>query len=236
MPPSQKRVLVVEDDVKTADIVRMYLERDGYQVATAHDGTEGLNTARTSQPDLIVLDLMLPGLSGLDLCRILRRESSVPIIMLTALSTEQNKLTGLDLGADDYLSKPFSPRELAARVRAVLRRAPDHSLSSSKTVTGPKTVNSGQVSVDLGQRTVFVRGQEVYLTPTEFSILAALLREPGRVFSRSQLVEQALGFDYEGMDRTVDVHVLNLRRKIELDPNRPEYIRTVYGVGYKFGG
>jgi DNA-binding response OmpR family regulator len=222
--------LVVEDDVKTADIVRLYLERDGYRVATAHDGAQGLDTARTNPPDLIVLDLLLPGLSGLDLCRILRRESSVPIIMLTALSTEQNKLTGLDLGADDYLTKPFSPRELVARVRAVLRRAPEES------VPGTKALVCGPVSLDLDQRTVLVRGQEVHLTPTEFNILAVLLREPGRVFSRSQLVEQGLGFDYEGMDRTVDVHVLNLRRKIELDPNRPEYIRTVYGVGYKFGG
>ena len=230
MPPVQKRVLVVEDDVKTADIVRQYLERDGYRVVTAHDGAQGLDTARTSPPDLIVLDLLLPGLSGLDLCRILRRESSVPIIMLTALSTEQNKLTGLDLGADDYLTKPFSPRELVARVRAVLRRSPEES------VPGPKALVCGPVFLDPGQRTVLVRGQEVHLTPTEFNILAVLLREPGRVFSRSQLVEQGLGFDYEGMDRTVDVHVLNLRRKIELDPNRPEYIRTVYGVGYKFGG
>jgi DNA-binding response OmpR family regulator len=230
MPPVQKRVLVVEDDVKTADIVRLYLERDGYRVATAHDGAQGLNTARTNPPDLIVLDLLLPALSGLDLCRILRRESSVPIIMLTALSTEQNKLTGLDLGADDYLTKPFSPRELVARVRAVLRRSTEDSLPGAKPLVGRP------VYLDLDQRTVAVRGQEVQLTPTEFNILAVLLREPGRVFSRSQLVEQGLGFDYEGMDRTVDVHVLNLRRKIELDPNRPEYIRTVYGVGYKFGG
>ncbi len=230
MPPAPKRVLVVEDDVKTADIVRVYLERDGYQVSTCHDGTEGLNSAQSSPPDLIVLDLLMPGLSGLDLCRILRRESSVPIIMLTALSTEQNKLTGLDLGADDYLTKPFSPRELVARVRAVLRRSPEEAPS------GAKTLAVGQVSLDPGRRTVSVHGQEVYLTPSEFQILEVLLREPGRVFSRSQLVEQALGFDYEGMDRTVDVHVLNLRRKIELDPNRPEHVRTVYGVGYKFGG
>jgi DNA-binding response OmpR family regulator len=228
MPSAQKRVLVVEDDFKTAGIVRMYLERDGYQVDIAHDGTGGLNTARASPPDLIVLDLMLPGLSGLEVCQALRRESSVPIIMLTALSTEQNKLTGLDLGADDYLTKPFSPRELVARVRAVLRRAPEDSQGAPRPLVG------GSVSVDLGQRQVLVQGKEVRLTPTEFNILAVLLREPGRVFSRSQLVEQALGFDYEGMDRTVDVHVLNLRRKIERDPNRPGHIRTVYGIGYKF--
>ncbi len=230
MPLAQKRVLVVEDDVKTADIVRLYLERDGYRVSTCHDGTEGLNTARADPPDLIVLDLLMPGLSGLDLCRTLRGESSVPIIMLSALSTEQNKLTGLDLGADDYLTKPFSPRELVARVRAVLRRAPEDPLA------GAKPLVSGPVSLDPGQRTVSVRGREVHLTPSEFNILAVLLREPGRVFSRSQLVEQALGFDFEGVDRTVDVHVLNLRRKMELDPNRPEHLRTVYGVGYKFGG
>jgi two-component system, OmpR family, alkaline phosphatase synthesis response regulator PhoP len=231
MPPDRKRVLVVEDDVKTADIVKAYLEKDGYDVVTAHDGRDGLNAARHNSPDLIVLDLLLPGMGGLDICRTLRSESSVPIIMLTALTTELDKLAGLDLGADDYVTKPFSPRELVARVRAVLRRT-----AEEKTSREPAVLTYGDVSLDLEQCAVSIRGQEIYLTPTEFRLLAVLVREPGRVFSRTQLVEKALGYDYDGLDRTVDVHILNLRRKIEQDPNHPEYIRTVYGMGYKFGG
>jgi DNA-binding response OmpR family regulator len=232
MPPDRKRVLVVEDDIKTAEIVRAYLKRDGYDVVTAHDGREGLAAARNDSPDLIVLDLLLPGLSGLDICRSLRSESMVPIIMLTALSTEPDKLAGLDLGADDYITKPFSPRELAARVRAVLRRTAEEKATPAKN----GVLTYGDVSLNLEQCAVMVRGREIYLTPTEFRILAVLVREPGRVFNRTQLVEKALGYDYDGMDRTVDVHILNLRRKIEQDPNHPEYIRTVYGMGYKFGG
>ena len=231
MSPDRKRVLVVEDDFKTADIVRMYLEKDGYSVITAYDGREGLEAARASKPDLVVLDLLLPGLDGLNVCRTLRNESDVPIIMLTARSTEQDRLNGLDLGADDYVTKPFSPRELVARARAVLRRTPEEAI-----FRGPETLTHGDVTLDRRQYTVAVRGQKVHLTPTEFRILTALIREPGRVFSRSQLVEKALGYDYDGMDRTVDVHILNLRRKIEPDPFHPEYICTVYGMGYKFGG
>jgi DNA-binding response OmpR family regulator len=189
-----------------------------------------LAAARESSPDLIVLDLLLPELGGQDLCRILRSESPVPIVMLTALSTEPDRLAGLDLGADDYVSKPFSPRELVARVRAVLRRS---SLEVSR--RGSTTLNFPGLSLDLERCTIYLNGEEVRMTPTEFRILAALAREPGRVFSRSQLVEKALGYDYDGMERTVDVYVLKLRRKIERDPNHPEYIRTVYGMGYRFG-
>ena len=231
MDSGRKRVLVVEDDAKTADIVKVYLEKDGYAVLTAHDGPQGLAAARNNCPDLIVLDLLLPGLSGLDICRTIRRERPTPIIMLTALSTEPDKLAGLDLGADDYLSKPFSPRELVARVRAVLRRT-----AQEKPEENPHTLIYGDISLDLDQCTVHLNGGEVRMTPSEFRILAVLVREPGRVFSRTQLVEKALGYNYEGMDRTVDVHILNLRRKIEEDPNHPEYIRTVYGMGYKLGG
>lgn len=231
MDPGRKRVLVVEDDAKTADIVKVYLEKDGYAVQTAHDGPQGLAAARNDSPDLIVLDLLLPGLSGLDICRTIRREKPTPIIMLTALSTEPDKLSGLDLGADDYMSKPFSPRELVARVRAVLRRT-----SQEKLEENPHTLSYGNISLDLDQCTVHLNGVEVRMTPSEFRILVVLVREPGRVFSRTQLIEKALGYNYEGMDRTVDVHILNLRRKIEEDPNHPEYIRTVYGMGYKFGG
>jgi DNA-binding response OmpR family regulator len=230
MASGRKQVLVVEDDAKTADIVKMYLEKDGYVVLTAHDGHQGLAAARSNSPDLIVLDLLLPGLSGLDICRTIRSERPTPIIMLTALSTEPDKLAGLDLGADDYISKPFSPRELVARVRAVLRRA-----AREQPEENPHSLRYGKISLDLEQCTLHLDGQEVRTTPTEFRILAVLMREPSRVFSRSQLVEKAMGYNYEGMERTVDVHILNLRRKIEEDPNRPKYLRTVYGMGYKFG-
>ena len=231
MTAHRKRVLVVEDDNITAGIVKTYLEKGGYEVLTAQDGPEALTAARDHSPDLVVLDLLLPGLSGLDVCRTLRSEACTPIIMLTALTTEQDRLTGLDLGADDYVTKPFSPRELVARVRAVLRRTAEQNAKRA-----PQVLTYGDISVDLEQCTVHQNGREVRTTATEFRILAVLVREPGRVFQRTQLVEQALGYDYEGMDRTVDVHILNLRRKIERDPNHPEYIRTVYGMGYKFGG
>ncbi len=229
MASAQRRILIVEDDHKTADIVGLYLKRDGYQVLTAYDGTKGLELAREERPDLIVLDLLMPGVSGMEVCRTLRRESDVPIIMLTALSTEQDKLEGLDLGADDYVTKPFSPRELAARVRAVLRRTAEDSL-----YRGPREVERGELKIDFHQQSVKLRGQELHLTPTEFRILATLAREPSRVFSRGQLVNRAFGYDFDGLERTVDVHILNLRRKIERDPNRPQYIKTVYGMGYKF--
>ena len=231
MTTAGQQVLVVEDDFKTANIVRAYLEKDGYRVATVHDGREGLAAARDNPPDLIVLDLLLPGLSGIDVCRTLRSESTVPIIMLTALSTVPDRLNGLGLGADDYVTKPFSPRELVARVRAVLRRADERNGGLESEI-----LSYGEVSLDLAQCRLTVRGQRAHLTPREFKILTVLMREPGRVFSRSQLVEQAFGYDFDGTDRTVDVHILNLRRKIEQDSNRPQYIRTVYGMGYKFGG
>ena len=231
MPQSGQRVLVVEDDPKTSDIVRAYLEKGGYQVAAAYDGPSGVSRARELTPDLVVLDLMLPGLSGREVCRILQQESHVPIIMLTALSTIPDKLEGLELGADDYISKPFSPSELVARVRAVLRRAAGGNLEKSQGL-----LKCGDVVLDMEQCSVTLGDQQTRLTPTEFKVLAVLMREPGRVFSRSQLVEKAMGCDYDGMDRTMDVHILNLRRKIERDANRPEYILTVYGMGYKFGG
>jgi DNA-binding response OmpR family regulator len=231
MASSRRKILVVEDDHKTSDIVRLYLERDGYQVLAAYDGVEGLQMARSQVPDLVVLDLLLPGLGGLDVCRAIRRESAVPIIMLTALTTENDKLEGLDIGADDYVTKPFSPRELAARVRVVLRRTTEDSLD-----IGPQRLDCGALKIDFLHHRVEVGDEEVHLTPTEFRILAVMARESGRVFSRGQLVDRALGYDFDGMERTVDVHILNLRRKIEGDPNRPQYIKTIYGMGYKFGG
>jgi DNA-binding response OmpR family regulator len=190
-----------------------------------------LNLARQSHPDLIVLDLMLPGCDGLEICRILKNESDVPIIMLTARTTEEDKLAGLNLGADDYVTKPFSPRELAARVRVILRRLPEETLQR-----GPAEIKRGELTLNFLNREVSIAGRALQLTPIEFKLLGVLAREPGRVFSREQLIEMVFGYDFEGFDRTVDVHILNLRRKVEPDPSRPRYIKTVYGAGYKFAG
>jgi two-component system alkaline phosphatase synthesis response regulator PhoP len=220
-----KRVLVVDDDTKTVELVKLYLKRDGYRVLTAYEGIEALRLAREGHPDLIVLDLMLPGIDGLEICRTLRDESDVPVIMLTAKTTDQDKLVGLDLGADDYVTKPFSPRELAARVRAVLRRLPGE--------RGPTDIKHGELTVNFLKHEAFLAGKPLNLTTVEFKLLAALIKEPGRVFSRAQLIENALGHDFEGFDRTIDVHILNLRRKLEPDSGHPRYIKTVYGAGYK---
>jgi two-component system alkaline phosphatase synthesis response regulator PhoP len=220
-----KKVLVVDDDAKTVELVKLYLNRDGYRVLTAYDGIEALRLARESHCDLIVLDLMLPGIDGLEVCRILRRESDVPIIMLTAKTTDQDKLIGLGLGADDYVTKPFSPRELAARVRAVLRRLPGE--------RGPEKIEHGGLSLDFLKHEAFLAGKPLNLTPVEFKLLGVLAKEPGRVFSRGELIEKALGYEFDGFDRTIDVHILKLRRKLEPDPRHPRYIKTVYGAGYK---
>jgi len=225
---ADKKVLVVDDDVKTAELVKLYLDRDGYQVFTAHNGIEALRLARESYPDLIVLDLMLPDIDGLEICRTLRRESDVPIIMLTARTTDQDKLAGLDLGADDYVTKPFSPKELAARVRVVLRRLPGE--------RGPQEIKTGRLSMNFATYEAWFGGRLLNLTSVEFKLLGVLAKEPGRVFSRTSLIEEALGYDFEGFDRTIDVHILNLRRELEPDPSHPRYIKTVYGVGYKFVG
>jgi two-component system alkaline phosphatase synthesis response regulator PhoP len=222
---SGKKVLVVDDDVKTVELVKLYLLRDGYRVITAYDGREALQLAREYHPDLIVLDLMLPSMSGLEVCRVLRRESDVPIIMLTAMSADDDRLTGLDLGADDYVTKPFSPRELAARVRAVLRRLPGE--------RGPDKIEHGSLTVDFLKHEAFLEGKPLNLTPIEFKVLGALVKEPGRVFSRGQIIEKALGQDFDGFDRTIDVHILKLRRKLEPNPHHPMFIKTIYGAGYK---
>jgi len=226
-----KKVLVVDDDVNTVELVKLYLNRDGYKVITAYEGNEALRSARESHPDLIVLDLMLPGVDGLEICRTLRSESEVPVIMLTAKTTEEDRLKGLQLGADDYVTKPFSPRELAARVRAVLRRLPEESAER-----GPSEIRQDKLLVNFIKREVLLAGKSISLTPIEFKLLGVLVREPGRVFSRAQLIEKAIGYDFEGFDRTIDVHILNLRRKLEPDSDHPKYVKTVYGAGYKFGG
>jgi DNA-binding response OmpR family regulator len=223
-----RKILVVDDDRKTVDLLKLYLERDGYQVLVAHDGRQALELARQRRPDLVVLDLMLPAIEGLDVCRILRAEAHTPIIMLTARTTEDDKLLGLDLGADDYITKPFSPREVVARVRVVLRRA------GAAREQGPDTIRFQDLVVDFVGHTARLHGEPLRLTPKEFKLLEILLKQPGRAWSRLELLEKVFGFDYEGLERTVDVHVMNLRRKIERDPTRPEYIQTVYGVGYKF--
>ena len=225
----KRKILVVDDDRKIVDLVRLYLERDGYRVLVAYDGLEALQLARQKRPDLIVLDLLLPEVDGLDVCRILQAESQVPIIMLTARTIEEDKLVGLELGADDYVTKPFSPRELVARVRAVLRRV------GQDAPQGPAEMRFADLVIDRHRHQVRVRGEAVSLTPTEFKLLEVLAGEPGRAFSRLELLDRVFGYDFEGFERTVDVHVKNLRKKIEQDPRQPTYIETIYGVGYKFG-
>ncbi len=224
-------ILAVDDEPHIIEVVRDYLKQAGYRVLTANDGQTALTLARHERPDLIVLDLMLPGgLDGLDVCRRLRQDpglADVPIIMLTARVEETDRLIGLELGADDYVTKPFSPRELVARVRAVLRRARGHG-------PPPGIIHVGELAVDLTKRSVAVGGQSVSLTPTEFDLLAVMARNPGRPFSRAQLMDLVYDVAYAGYDRAIDSHIKNLRRKIEPDPRQPRYVLTVYGVGYKF--
>lgn len=221
-------ILIAEDDRKIAAAIKLYLERGGYEVFVAENGRDALREARARQPALIILDLMLPQLSGVDVCRILRAESEVYIIMLTARTTEEDKLRGLDLGADDYVTKPFSLRELMARVRAVLRR------QRTKSTSGPTEISVNGLFMNLERHEVSVNKQPVYLTAAEFRLLETLIRAPGRVFTRQQLVERAFGDDYDGLERTIDAHIMNLRKKIKSDKPQPPFIVTVYGVGYKF--
>ncbi|ANM32213.1 hypothetical protein ABI59_11505 [Acidobacteria bacterium Mor1] len=208
----------------------MYLENEGFQVDVEHDGVSGLAAARDGDYVLVVLDLMLPRLPGTDVCRALRKERNVPILMLTARTTEDDRIQGLESGADDYVAKPFSPREVVARVRAVLRRTEHPELG------GREQLLFDGLTLDLVRRRVEVHGEEVLLTPAELALLATLARAPGRVFSRETLAERSFGEDFRGTSRNVDVHVMNLRRKIERDRSRPEFIETVFGEGYRFAG
>jgi DNA-binding response OmpR family regulator len=222
------KILLVEDEAKIARTVRLYLEQAGYQVATVDDGALAMPAFRHEQPDLIILDLMLPHVDGWDLCRQFRRESGVPIIMLTARNEETDRIIGLELGADDYITKPFSPREVVARVRAVLRR-------SQGLVQPPHLIRAGELVIDLDRHEVTVAGQVVALTALEFDLLAAFARHPGRVFTRLKLLEQVEDTTtYAGYERTVDQHIKNLRAKLGDDARQPRYIATVHGVGYKF--
>ena len=223
-----KKILVVEDESKIARLVRDYLEHAGFETVVASDGDTALASARRSKPDLVVLDLGLPGRDGLDVARTLRRTSTVPIVMLTARGDEIDRVVGLELGADDYVVKPFSPKELVARVRAVLRR------TEAARARGPEVLRVADVEVDVGRMRVSVGGRPVELTTTEFQLLAVLIREPGRVFTRGQLLDAVHGVAFESYERAVDAHVKNIRKKLEPTPGRPRYLLTVHGVGYRF--
>ena len=222
-------VLVVDDERKIRDLVRSYLEREGYSVLVADTGARALEALERANPDLVVLDLMLPDLAGEEIARTVRSHSNIPIIMLTAKASEEDRVAGLRLGADDYLVKPFSPRELVARVEAVLRR------SSGEGGPTASSFDDGSLVIDRDAREVVVAGQLVELTRSEFDLLHALASHPGRVFSRYELITKVQGYDFEGYERTIDAHVKNLRRKLGDDPRHPKYVLTVTGVGYKFG-
>ena len=221
-----KHILVVDDEARIADIARDYLERAGFRVSVAGSGPDAIAAARARRPDLIVLDLGLPQIDGLDVTRTLRKHSNVPIIMLTARVEERDKLLGLEIGADDYVTKPFSPKELVARVRAVFRR-----------IDAPpergQLIHAGDVELDTVKMRAEVAGRAVEVTPTEFELLATLARQPGRVFTRAQLLDAIRGVEVDSFDRAIDTHVKNLRRKIEPDARHPRYLLTVHGVGYK---
>jgi len=223
---SRRTVLVVEDEPQIADVVRQYLERDGYRVAVVGDGARAVDEYARLRPDLVLLDLMLPGLDGYEVCRRIRAQGATPVIMLTARDEETDKLVGLELGADDYITKPFSPREVVARVRAVLRRARGAEPPA-------EVVRVHDLEIDPGRYQATRAGTPLALTPTEFRLLLALARSPGRAFTRLQLIDQVHGYAFEGYERTVDAHIKNLRQKIEPDPRRPRYVLTVHGVGYR---
>jgi len=222
-----ERILVVDDEPKIVKLARDYLERSGYAVLSAGDGRTALSIARSEKPDMVVLDLNLPQLDGLDVCRTLRRESDVPIIMLTARIDETDRLIGLELGADDYITKPFSPRELVARVRAVLRRVRGGLVPT-------EFIQAGDIEIDLNGHRVSRAGETLQLTRIEFNLLAILAQHPGQTLSREQLLDRLHGFSQDSYERSIDAHVKNLRRKVEPDPSNPIYILTVYGIGYKF--
>ncbi len=229
--PSSARVLVVDDEQKLVSLVRSYLQAEGYEVLEAFDGIRALEMARAHQPDLVVLDVMLPGLDGIEVCRRLRQFSDAYVLMLTARAEEIDKIIGLSVGADDYLTKPFSPRELVARVKAMLRRA--QLGRATPALSEAPRLASGDLVIDTASHEVYERGQLVHLTPREFDLLATLAAHPGRVFTRSQLLQQVWGEEYYG-DHVVDVNMTHLRKKLDDDPMEPRYIETLRGVGYRF--
>lgn len=222
-----KKILVVDDEAKIVKILKAYLEQSGFQVVTAGDGKAALTAFQREKPDFLILDLNLPGMDGLDVCRTIRHQSNIPILMLTARVDEADKLVGLELGADDYVVKPFSPREVVARVRTIFRRADGEP-------TQPEVIRVGDLQINLEQHSVTVSDRPIELTPTEFDILVVLARQPKRVFTRLQIMEQAQGNAFEGYERTMDAHIKNIRIKLEPNPKKPIYVHTVFGVGYKF--
>jgi two-component system alkaline phosphatase synthesis response regulator PhoP len=223
-----KKIMVVDDKPELRTLLKSYLTQEGFDVAVASDGREALFVARREKPDLIILDLMMPEMSGYDFLRAYSREADTPVIILTARLEENDKVLGLELGADDYVTKPFSPRELTARVRAVLRRLEKQQTSEQE------ILREGDIFVDQSARITTVSGQPIDLTPSEFDLLVTMMSTPGRVFSRLELLDRLQGTAYEGYERTIDVHIRNLRTKIETDPSSPRYIETIYGAGYRF--
>ncbi|MFA4966377.1 MAG: response regulator transcription factor [Thermoleophilia bacterium] len=227
--PENRKIVVIDDEPSVQEVVRAYLEKDGYQVFVAGNGADGLALAERTKPALIVLDLMLPDISGEEICSEIRSRSDVPIVMLTAKAGEEDRVAGLVSGADDYLVKPFSPRELVARVHAVLRRA----RGAETPLVEALSFDEGRLQIDTVQRLVRLGGEPVDLTPNEYKLLVTLARYPGRAYSRFELIDRVQGYDYEGYERTIDVHVKNLRKKIEADTTHPRYIQTVTGIGYR---
>ena len=223
-----KKIMVVDDKPELRTLLKSYLTQEGFDVAVASDGREALFVARREKPDLIILDVMMPEMSGYDFLRTYSREADTPVIILTARLEENDKVLGLELGADDYVTKPFSPRELTARVRAVLRRLEKQQTSEQE------ILREGDIFVDQSARITTVSGQPIDLTPSEFDLLVTMMSTPGRVFSRLELLDRLQGTAYEGYERTIDVHIRNLRTKIETDPSSPRYIETIYGAGYRF--
>lgn len=222
-----EKILIIEDEIELVRVLRSYLEQSGYQVLEAQRGDKGLALWEQHKPDLVILDLNLPGMDGLDVARHIRQKSDTPILMLTARVEETDQIVGLEIGADDYVTKPFSPKVVVARVRALLRRTKDER-------TAEPIIRVADLEIDPAAHTVQRGGEEIELTPTEFNLLVALASQPGRVFSRLQLLEATQGVSYEGYERTIDAHIKNLRAKLEKDPKNPQYIETVFGVGYRF--
>jgi two-component system, OmpR family, alkaline phosphatase synthesis response regulator PhoP len=226
MAEMAKKIFVVDDEPQIVKVLKAYLEKAGYQVLTASDGKAALAIFQREKPDFLILDLNLPGMDGLELCKAIRRDSNIPILMLTARVEEADRLIGLELGADDYVVKPFSPREVVARVKTIFRR-------TTAEPAKPDTIQVGQLLIDQQQHTVHLDGRPIDLTPTEFEILVTLAKQPKRVFSRLQIMEQAQGDAFEGYERTIDAHIKNIRIKLEPNPKKPIYIQTVFGMGYK---
>ncbi len=228
----KEKILVIDDEVKLLEVIKSYLEAEGFEVYTSLRGAEGVRLIGELAPSLIILDLMLPDIRGEAVCKKIREDCDTPIIMLTAKTTESDRINGLSLGADDYLTKPFSPRELVLRVKAILRRTAGD--NAKRTEQDILIYNNGDLRIDDTRHLVFKAGAEIAITPNEYKILLVLAKNPGRVFSREQLITAALGFDYAGYDRTIDAHIKNIRHKLETDIKNPDYILTVYGIGYKF--